>query len=224
MPAAILPTRRGPSAFLYRDPEGAPASNGRTYHGALDWFAPGGTDVRAPVDGVIVEVRPSGGDRSGQVYGGTVKLAERSGRVYVMRHVEPVARLGAEVRVGALLARVTEWAENPGSSHVHLEVWRGLAGGYALANMIDPGLLGWTAYVGGPRPRPREERPPGRTLRLALPGHPLFAGWGECAGPLKWIAAHGLATDACALAWQKRVYRGRRDVTNVAINLTRRFL
>lgn len=223
MPAAILPTRRGPSAFLYQDAEGAPARSGLRYHAALDWFAPGGTEVRAPVHGVVVERRGSGGDRYGQVFGGTVKVCEDgTGRVYVMRHVEPAVPLGTIVEPGDLVAHVTDWADAPGSSHVHLEVWRTLGGGYRLENMIDPGLLEWTEY--GEREGAPPPRPGGNTLRLALPGHPEFSGWDECAGPLKWIAAHGLRSNACALAWQKRIYRGARDVRNVAVNLTRRFL
>lgn len=220
MPAAILSTRRGPSAFLYQDAEGAPARSGVRYHAALDWFAPGGSPVHAPVEGVVAERRDSGGARSGQVFGGTIKIAENgTGHVFAMRHVEPAVPLGTIVEPGDLVAHVTDWADAPGSSHVHLEVWRTLAGGYRLENMIDPGLLEWTAFADPP-----PDRPGGASLRLALPGHPEFAGWDECAGPLKWIAAHGLKTNACALAWQKRVFRGAHDVRNVAVNLTRRFL
>jgi hypothetical protein len=230
MPVAILPTPRGPSAFLYRDPEGAPASNGLRYHAAQDWFAAGGTLLRSPVAGTIVEVRSSGGDRSGQVFGGTVKVREADGgtlggRVYVMRHVEPRAGalLGRQVFAGECLGAVTRWADNPAASHCHLEVWRTLEGGYTLANMVDPGLLQWMAEV------PRlVTRPSGASLRLALPGHPTFYGWEDskvrkgALGPLRWIAAHGLDTDACLLTWQKRRYEGRREVTGVARNFARR--
>ena len=43
------------SEFRVVDPEGAPAADGRNYHAAKDWFAPGGTPVRAPIDGAVVE-------------------------------------------------------------------------------------------------------------------------------------------------------------------------
>lgn len=223
MPVAILPTPRGPSAFLYRDPEGAPGSDGVRRHGALDWFAPPGTDVRSPVTGRVVEVRSSLG-HSGQVFGGVVKVEEAiGGRVYVCRHVEPVVRYGAQVRAGEQIADVTDWAGSS-ADHVHLEVWRTLAGGYRLTNMIDPAALDWIAYGTKEREAPREPLPSGATLRLALPGRPVLAGWEECAGPLKWMAAHPLRSDRVALAWNRRLYRGRTDVRNVALNLTRRFL
>jgi hypothetical protein len=222
MPVAILPTPRGPSAFLYRDPEGAPSSAGARYHAAQDWFAKGGTPVRSPCDGRLVEVRYSGGDRYGQVFGGTVKVMEQgSERVFALRHVEPRPGMipGRLVDAGDDLAAVTSWADRPTASHVHLEVWRSLTGGYRLANMVDPGLLTWTAEA----PPPPVVRPSGASLRLALPGHQLRAGWGECLGMLRWIAAHGLAdTNRGVLAWQGRRYEGGRRITGVARNFAER--
>jgi hypothetical protein len=222
VPVAILPTPRGPSAFLYVDREGAPSSSGVRYHAAQDWFAKGGTPARSPCSGSLVEVRGSGGDRYGQVFGGAVKVQEDgSERVYVLRHVEPRAgyRAGLHVAAGEPVAAVTDWADRPSASHVHLEVWRSLDGGYRLANMIDPGLLTWTA-----EPRREVERPSGASLRLALPGHPVFAGWDECEGPLRWIAAHGLDQPRCLLTWQRRRYEGPRRVTGVARNFAARGL
>jgi hypothetical protein len=128
--------------------------------------------------------------------------------------------VGRHVGAGEAVARVTDWADRPTASHVHLEVWRTLAGGYRLANMIDPGLLTWTAAGAYPPP---PERPSGASLRLALPGHPVRAGWDECLGMLRWIAAHGLAeANRGLLTWQKRRYEGGRRITGVARNFAAR--
>src|SRR5262245_41186020 len=113
MPYIILPTPRGASAFKYPDPEGMPNAQRNRYHGALDWFAAGGTSVRSPVDGLVVEVKPSRGD-TGQVFGGVVKVEEDdTGHVYVMRHVDPTVREGEEVDAGDIVARVTNWQDGP---------------------------------------------------------------------------------------------------------------
>lgn len=220
MPISILAAPRGRSAFLLRDAEGAPASNGVRYHAAIDWFDRALAIVRAAVSGEVVEIKPSRGN-VGQVFGGVVKVREDgTGRVYVYRHVNPLPlRLGVHVTAGQVIARVTDWAGSS-ADHVHLEVWRTLAGGYHLENMIDPGLLDWTPF--GPPPPPRPPRPSGTSLRLALPGRPVLAGWEACEDELRWIAAHPLKSDRIVLAWKKRKYKGRREVRAVAINFARR--
>jgi murein DD-endopeptidase MepM/ murein hydrolase activator NlpD len=130
-----LPTKFGGSQFHVQDAEGAPGPGGR-YHAAADWFAPGGTKVRAAITGKVVEVRASRGN-SGQIFGGVVKIQGPNGRVFVYRHVDPRRiRVGQRVKAGDIVASVTNWAS--GSSHVHLEIWKTLAGGYNLSNMIDP--------------------------------------------------------------------------------------
>jgi peptidoglycan hydrolase-like protein with peptidoglycan-binding domain len=124
------------SEFGVRDAEGAPANNGARFHAGKDWFAPGGSRVRAPVDGKIVEVRPSSGN-SGQVFGGTVKVQGKDGKVWVFRHVDPArVHLGQHVKAGDTLAHVTRWADGP--SHTHVELWKTFSGGYDFENMIDP--------------------------------------------------------------------------------------
>jgi murein DD-endopeptidase MepM/ murein hydrolase activator NlpD len=224
MPVNILPTLRGPSAFLFRDAEGAPDTDGRKYHAAVDWFAPGETEVVAPCTGVVREARPSRGN-SGQVFGGTCKIEDASGRLYVMRHVDPRVGMGSRVTEGQQVAVVTPWRD--GSSHVHLEVWKSFVGGYRLPNMLDPGTLDWVATAAELEPPPPP--PDSATLRLTL--DPVssdrrdWAGWEECSGPLRWIAAHGLDPRAkAALAWRGRVFRGPKNVTNVARHLVLEFL
>lgn len=124
------------SEFGVSDPEGAPANNGNRYHAGKDWFAPAGTKVRSPIDGRIVEVRPSTGS-SGQVFGGTVKVQGKDGKVWVFRHVNPAdVRVGQNVEAGKTIARVTNWTGGP--DHTHVELWKSLSGGYDFENMIDP--------------------------------------------------------------------------------------
>ncbi|MEW6435030.1 MAG: peptidoglycan-binding protein [Myxococcota bacterium] len=124
------------SEFALRDAEGAPAANGARYHAAKDWFAPGGSPVSSPIAGTVVEVRASRGN-TGQVYGGTVKIQGADGRVWVFRHVDPSGvSVGQRVNAGQTVAHVTDWRSGP--DHVHIELWRTLAGGYRYENMIDP--------------------------------------------------------------------------------------
>ncbi len=139
-PGAVMrPLQTDPgegSEFGYRDAEGAPDKTGTRRHAAKDWFAPAGSPVGSPVDGVIVEVTPSRGS-SGQVYGGTVKVQAADGMVFVFRHVDPGQfRVGQQVRAGTPIAGVAQWDD--GSPHAHIEIWRTLQGGYRYENMIDP--------------------------------------------------------------------------------------
>lgn len=124
------------SEYALVDAEGAPDARGVRHHAGKDWFAPGGSPVRAPVAGTVVEVRASRGN-TGQVFGGTVKLQGADGRVWVFRHVDPAGvAVGQRVGAGQTLATVTDWRSGP--DHVHLELWRTLAGGYRFENMVDP--------------------------------------------------------------------------------------
>ena len=72
----------------------------------------------------------------GQVFGGTVKIENAAGRVWVMRHVQPRVDVGQRVDAGQLIATVVPWRSGP--PHVHIELWKSLGGGYRLENMIDP--------------------------------------------------------------------------------------
>lgn len=132
-------------AFNLIDPEGAPAEDGRRYHAAVDWFAPGGTTIRAPRSGRVIDVERSL-KTSGQVFGGTVRIQDAAGLVWVMRHVNPRVAIGQAVAAGQTVATVTKWRS--GAPHLHLEIWRTATGGYRLANMIDPATFDW-APAGG---------------------------------------------------------------------------
>lgn len=138
----ILPTPLPSSSeFRVPDAEGAPSKDGTKYHAALDWMAPAGTPVSAPVAGEIVEVKRTA-DTSGQVYGGVVKIRIKAGNgldpVVVLRHVTPQAdlRVGQKITQGAVVATVSPW--DGGSTHAHIEYWKRLSGGYRFENMADP--------------------------------------------------------------------------------------
>lgn len=127
-------------AFNLVDPEGAPGADGRRYHSGVDWFAPRDIAVAAPRAGRVVRYEPSS-DSSGPVFGGVLAIEETSGVVWVMRHVNPVAKLGSEVAPGDAVATVHAW--DGGATHLHLEIWRTLAGGYTHENMLDPADVEW---------------------------------------------------------------------------------
>lgn len=231
----ILPSKPGGSAYAYPDPEGAPGLDGVRRHGALDWFSPGGTIVRSPVNGAVIEARATRGNH-GQVFGGTLKVREdATNRVWVMRHVDSQSvSVGQKVRAGQAVCRVTRWADNPSSSHVHLEIWRTLAGGYRLPNMIDPATVTWTLAAGahlGVDLGALDKRTYIRVDITNLLGvRRTYTGWGKCAGVLRSITKNGLKTDRCAIAFQgpkaarPAVWRGRTKVRNVARSLTHTYL
>lgn len=97
--------------------------------------------------------------------------------------------------------------------------------GDALYAIVRRGLPGRALETPPGRPSPL---PNGNTLRLVLDNgtrRQSYAGWEQTAGALRWIAKHGLRPSTrAAIAWDGAVWRGPEDVTNVARNLTRRFL
>ena len=204
-------------AYTLADAEGMwPRPPGR--HGAVDWFAAGGTPVKAARAGTVVEVVASRGN-TGQVFGGVHKIEEPDGTVWVYRHIDPHLGMGAQVAAGQTIGVVTDWRGGP--SHLHLEVWRSLGGGYNFANAIDPRSYTYTLVYRG-----EEEPPPphGESLRIVVNGR-QWAGWEQAAGAVEWIARNGLGKSAkCAISWRGSVWRGPKAVTNVCRSLERRYL
>lgn len=133
---APLPVSMGHgSEFRVVDAEGAPGPGGRKYHAAKDWFAPGGTPVRAPAGSRIREARPSLGD-TGQVFGGTVK--SRSGTAGSGSSATSSRRSVS----GTPWSAGSPWRQSPPERTVPRmrtsKLRKTLAGGYNLGNMIDP--------------------------------------------------------------------------------------
>ena len=115
--------------------------------------------------------------------------------------------------------------------------WRGHSGHRDLQgidgnNHTDtvPSPPGWDVFIAMLQAagRPEPPAPPvlegGATLRLVVNGT-RWAGWENAAGPIAWIARNGLADDAqAALAWKGGIWRGPKDVTNVAKRLYKEHL
>lgn len=123
------------SEFALTDPEGAPDKRGVKHHAGLDWHAPTGTVVHAPVAGKIIEAKPSKGT-SGQIFGGTAKIEARDRKVWIFRHVVPSVSVGIRVAAGQPVAAVSRWDDGP--EHAHIEIRKTNAGGHVFENMLDP--------------------------------------------------------------------------------------
>lgn len=113
---------------------GAPRGGGITYSGqklthdtdglagypAIDLFAKPGTSFDAPEDGQIVRHSGRGGT-SGNVFGYSVYFKGNSGKEYFITHLGPNrAPVGARLRKGQRIGRVSKWAG--GSPHAHVGI------------------------------------------------------------------------------------------------------
>lgn len=123
------------SEFAFVEPQGAPDNTGVKHHAGLDWFAPAGSVVRAPVGGKVIEAKPSTTTK-GQVFGGTVKIEARDRRVWIFRHVVPSVSVGDRVAGGQPVAAVSQWDDGP--EHAHIEIRKTNEGGHRFENMFDP--------------------------------------------------------------------------------------
>jgi murein DD-endopeptidase MepM/ murein hydrolase activator NlpD len=123
------------SEFRLVEPEGAPDKHGVKHHAGLDWRAPAGAVIRAPVGGKIIEAKRTN-DISGQVFGGTVKIEAGDRKVWIFRHVVPSVQVGDRVTAGKPVAAVSQW--NDGPEHAHIEIRKTNAGGHVFENMLDP--------------------------------------------------------------------------------------
>lgn len=131
-----LPTPLGGGDYGYADNEG---QDGR--HLADDWFAPANTPVAAPVSGTVFRVKPDkevGKKSVGQVFGGTVYIRDKGGRIFVFRHLENPQRYtqaGQQVNAGQRIGAVKAWGTAP---HAHIEMYRPGPYSYSSARAMDP--------------------------------------------------------------------------------------
>lgn len=131
-----LPTPLGGGDYGYADKEG---QDGR--HLADDWFAPANTPVAAPVSGTVFRVKPDkevGKKSVGQVFGGTVYIRDKGGRIFVFRHLENPQRYtqaGQQVTAGQRIGAVKAWGTAP---HAHIEMYRPGPYSYSSARAMDP--------------------------------------------------------------------------------------
>jgi murein DD-endopeptidase MepM/ murein hydrolase activator NlpD len=123
------------SEFKFVEDQGAPDKHGVKHHAGLDWRAPTGAVIRAPVAGKIIEAKRTN-DISGQVFGGTVKIEAGDRKVWIFRHVVPNVQVGDRVRGGQPVAAVSQWLDGP--EHAHIEIRKTNGGGHVFENMLDP--------------------------------------------------------------------------------------
>ncbi len=128
------PNRESQSSSSWRM-RGHRTNTGVKHHAGLDWFAPAGAVVRAPVAGRIIEAKPST-KTSGQVFGGTVKIEAADRKVWIFRHVVPNVGVGDSVAAGRPVAAISQWDDGP--EHAHIEIRKTNEGGHVFENMLDP--------------------------------------------------------------------------------------
>lgn len=130
------------------------------------------------------------------------------------------------------MARTAIWAL---ADHLGMTRLRGHREGYPTT---CPGDAAMRTIVNAGRPSPVKPDPAplpySNTLRLVIQTSAdrkagragrMWAGWDACAGPLQWVRRNGInPSSTCAIAWRGNVWRGPRDVRNVAANLAKRFL
>lgn len=114
-------------------------------HQGIDYAAPKGTPIYAPLDGVVVE----GSDRTNVVgFGRWVWLdcQTAAGVDFIIGHCDPAVRGGERVRAGQIIAYVNSHGQSTGP-HAHVEIWTppGRVGGRS----VDPAP--WFALATDPR-------------------------------------------------------------------------
>jgi 4-aminobutyrate aminotransferase-like enzyme/Ser/Thr protein kinase RdoA (MazF antagonist) len=124
---------------IYTAPEfQTPDGSWRTRHMAVDLFAPAGTPVYAPFDGVVErrENRANAGD-----YGGLLVLRHEGPFWTLHGHLDPETLADGTVRAGDEIARLGSPEVNGGwEPHIHLQVFTDLVGnldGVALPEEAD---------------------------------------------------------------------------------------
>jgi len=99
---------------------------GLAHNWALDFMAPGGTNLLAPEAGTIWRLSghdPAQGVIGGDIYGWNIYLMTRDGLIYFSTHSDRrYVQVGDKVAKGTIIGRVGSWPGDPGRSHTHLGV------------------------------------------------------------------------------------------------------
>lgn len=102
---------------------------------ATDIFSPAGTIVYSITKGTVSKVGGEENDNEGKIYGSSVTVKGTDGYPDIfythMRNVN--VSVGQEVVVGTAIAEISDWVDNPSSTHVHV----GLITGRNLSELID---------------------------------------------------------------------------------------
>ncbi len=107
---------------------------------ALDFMAPGGTEVFAPEKCMVTRLsghNPAEGVVNGDVFGWSIYLTTPGGVVYFGTHFgDRHVTVGQHLQAGHLIANVGHWPRDPGRSHTHLGVTHPM-GKYASVARIN---------------------------------------------------------------------------------------
>ena len=173
---------------IYTAPEfETPDGRWRTRHMAVDLFAPAGTPVYAPLDGVV-EVRENRARRGD--YGGLLVL--RHGDFWTLHgHLDPSTLASGPVRAGEEIARLGAPEVNGGwEPHLHLQLFTDLVSDLPGRGAERRGRR-VAQRLPGPEPDPRTARRDGRAAAAA--GHRGAPAGGDEPGALARLpvaAAH----------------------------------
>ncbi len=107
-------------------PGGLHPTRGLAGNFALDFMAPGGTQVLAPEAGTILKLSghdPSEGVIGPDIFGFNVYIHTAAGLVYFTTHLgDRAVSLEQVVQPGDVIGHVGHWPNDPGRSHTHLGV------------------------------------------------------------------------------------------------------
>lgn len=117
--------------LVYPHPKGAKSSyspaalhptGGLPGNWALDFLAPGGTQVLAMQDGVVSRLSghpPENGVYPGAVFGWTIYLRCADGFYFTTHYGARYVHVGQHVVAGQVIGRVGHWPHDEGRSHTH---------------------------------------------------------------------------------------------------------
>lgn len=92
---------------------------------ALDYMAPAGSVVLAPVDCIVTRFSghdPAEGELPGAVFGWTIYLEGQGLEIFSTHFGRRLVKVGARLCRGKPIGRVGAWPNDPGRSHCHLGV------------------------------------------------------------------------------------------------------
>jgi murein DD-endopeptidase MepM/ murein hydrolase activator NlpD len=107
-------------------PGGLHPTRGLAGNFALDFMAPGGTQVLAPEAGTILKLSghdPGEGVLGADIFGLNIYIHTPAGAIYFATHLgDRTVDLGQPVQPGDVIGHVGHWPNDPGRSHTHLGV------------------------------------------------------------------------------------------------------
>jgi murein DD-endopeptidase MepM/ murein hydrolase activator NlpD len=120
--------------YVYPHPAGSGSHSGGFIHTtrgipgnmALDFMAPGGTEIVAPFAGRITRLSghdPATGVHGSDIFGWSIYLERADGMFAFMTHDGTKdVHVGQQVKLAQKIATVGHWPHDPGRSHTHLGI------------------------------------------------------------------------------------------------------